>query len=110
MALSFPRFCALRVQPGTGRAEEATALRAPGKQRETRERTGLREVFWLGSAGTAATRVTARVGVLAVPTLRPTAQDPIGAAPGHAWGRVVDFTLQRFSEEPVGATIVLTYS
>lgn len=28
---SFPGFCALRAQPGTCRAEEATALRAPGK-------------------------------------------------------------------------------
>lgn len=40
---SSPGFCALRLQPGTRRAEEATALRALGRQREPGEKTGLGE-------------------------------------------------------------------
>lgn len=40
---STPGFCALRLQPGTRRAKEATALRALGQRREPRERTGLGE-------------------------------------------------------------------
>lgn len=40
---STPGFCVLGPQLGTRRAEEATALRAPGQRREPRERTGLGE-------------------------------------------------------------------
>lgn len=51
--------------------------------------------------------------VLTVPKLGPPAQDLVGAvlptATRHAGGRVVDFKLQRFSEELVGAMIVLKY-
>lgn len=61
----------------------------------------------------AATTVPTRVGVLAVPKLGPPAQDLIGAilptATGHAGGRVINFKLQRFSEELVGAMIVFKY-
>lgn len=94
---SSPGFCALRVQPGTCRAEEATALRAPGRRHKTRERVDLGEGFLVGSSVTAATTVPTSMGMLTVPKLGPPAQDLVGAvlptATRHAGGGVIDFKL-----------------
>lgn len=40
---------ALRAQPGTCRAEEATALRAPGRWHETGRGETLERALWLGA-------------------------------------------------------------
>ena len=102
---SSPGLCALRGQPGTGRAEEATALRAASRRRET-GRTGLGGASWSGSSVAAATTVPARMGVLAVPQLGSPAQYPIGAvlptATGHARGGVVDLKSAGRQEERAG--------
>lgn len=77
------------------------------------EKAGLGESVWLGSSVAAATTVPTRMGMLTVPKLGPPAQDLVGAvlptATRHAGGRVIDVKLQCFSEELVGAMIVLKY-
>lgn len=103
---SSPGFCALRAQPGTCRAEEATALRAPGRRPETRERVDLGEGVLVGSSVTAATTVPTSMGMLTVPKLGPPAQDLVGAvlptATRHAGGRVIDFKPARQAGGKVG--------
>lgn len=114
----FSKFCVLRVHLAHTELRYpqlqgylASGIR-PGKRKGLRRMTSLAS----GSRSSVATATTvpACVGVLTVPKLGPPAQYLIGAvlptATGHAGRRVIDFKLQCFSEELIGAMIVFKYS